>query len=666
MVELNHRDRTIKVKLVYYGPPVGGKTTNLQILHRAAAAKRRGDLISINSAQDRTILFDLLPLRTPGFRGFDLRLQVLAVPGQAMYSATRRLVLKGADSLVFVANSALDRWEENIQSFREMTQNLLQHRLDVEQMPLVLQYNKRDLPQVLEVEALDRALNTRRTDVIPAVAVRGEGVLETFGTALARTVQDLAQRYAILDVKEAAPARQWAEQALLDLFGKTRLGAEAGEAPSPAVDSTPPTATPGTHTVVRVAPPPMAPEEAAARTTGEQRASELVETYAEASAQLGRAMTELREERDAARQRHDDLRRTMTAAQELLSGQTLAAAIEPVLARMAQIADVDHASFWVPEPARPPRAAALFGLHGDPVLTSPAALRHVIENAARGNKPAFAFAAENPDLGKALDRPEGRFTALLAVPFRTSAGLQGLGVFYYGADTARPGPDTLEHLAEIPRSISVALELVATLDTVKAAERALELALAGRASLGGLEHLVSSLETLRDRLGEIRSRPDVPPWFAEHYVRLAPALGASLDDARSLLAFGRGEVRKDTVYLEDLLAELRTADVTVELEPAAETVVADAALLRVALRALADEMRSRAGANSAPLAIKVGVWTDGVRLTVRSERASPPEAPGSINAGLGLGLARRIAELHGGTLEDDETSGSLVMTLPLA
>ena len=616
--------------------------------------------------RDRTILFDLLPLRTPGFRGFDLRLQVLAVPGQAMYSATRRLVLKGADSLVFVANSALDRWEENIQSFREMTQNLLQHRLDVEQMPLVLQYNKRDLPQVLEVEALDRALNTRRTDVIPAVAVRGEGVLETFGTVLARTVQDLAQRYAILDVKEAAPARQWAEQALLDLFGKTRLGAEAGEAPSPAAASTPPTASTGTHTVVRVAPPPIAPEEAAARTTGEQRASELVETYAEASAQLGRAMTELREERDAARQRHDDLRRTMTAAQELLSGQTLAAAIEPVLARMAQIADVEHASFWVPEPARPPRAAALFGLHGDPVLTSPPALRHVIENAARGTKPAFAFAAENPDLGKALDRPEGRFTALLAVPFRTSAGLQGLGVFYYGADTARPGPDTLEHLAEIPRSLSVALELLATLTTVKAAERALELALAGRASLGGLEHLVSSLETLRDRLGEIRSRPDVPPWFAEHYVRLAPALGASLDDARSLLAFGRGEIRKDTVYLEDLLAELRTADVTVELEPAAETVNADAALLRVALRAVADEMRARAGANTAPLSIKVGAWTDGVRLSVRSTSAGAAEVPAPINAGLGLGLARRIAELHGGALEDEPASGTVVMTLPLA
>jgi len=671
MVELNHRERTIKVKLVYYGPPVGGKTTNLQILHRAAAAKRRGDLISINSAQDRTILFDLLPLRTPGFRGFDLRLQVLAVPGQAMYSATRKLVLKGADSLVFVANSALDRWEENIQSFREMTQNLMQHRLDVEQMPLVLQYNKRDLPQVLEVEALDRALNARRTDVIPAVAVRGEGVLETFGTILGRTVQDLAHRYAILDVKEAAPARQWAEQALVDLFGKTRLGAEPAEAPAPVSSALPPEAPPlpattGTYKVIRVAPAPAPAEDASRAAPADARASELAESYAEASAQLGVAMTELRDERDAARQRHDDLRRTMTAAQELLSGQTLDAAIDPVLSRMAQIAGVDHASFWVPQPARPPRAAVLFGLRADPVLASPRALRHVIENAARGTKPAFAFAAENRDLGSALEGPEARFTALLAVPFRTPAGLQGLGVFYYGADTARPGPDTLEHLAEIPRSLSVALELLATLTTVKAAERALELALAGRASLGGLEHLVSSVETLRDRLGEIRNRPDVPPWFAEHYVRLAPALGASLDDARSLLAFGRGEVRKDVVYLEDLLAELRTADVTVELEPAAETVNADAALLRVALRAVADEMRARAGANTAPLSIKVGAWTDGVRLSVRSTSAGAAEVPAPINAGLGLGLARRIAELHGGALEDEPASGTVVMTLPLA
>src|SRR5262245_30140843 len=97
MVDLNHRERAIRVKIVYYGPAVGGKTTNLQVLHQHAAVPRRGELVSISSAQDRTILFDLLPLKAPGFRGFDLRLQLLAVPGQAMYGATRRLVVKGAD-----------------------------------------------------------------------------------------------------------------------------------------------------------------------------------------------------------------------------------------------------------------------------------------------------------------------------------------------------------------------------------------------------------------------------------------------------------------------------------------------------------------------------------------------------------------------------------------
>src|SRR5260221_13091772 len=192
MVELNHRDRTIKVKIVYYGPPVGGKTTNLQVLHQHALAARRGEMISINSAQDRTILFDLLPLRTPGFRGFDLRLQILAVPGQAMYAATRRLVLKGADSLVFVANSAVDRWEENIQSYREMTQNLLTHHLDPSAMPLVFQYNKRDLPQVTEPEIMDGALNGRRAAAIPALGVPRRSRLQAFGAIQVMTGQELA------------------------------------------------------------------------------------------------------------------------------------------------------------------------------------------------------------------------------------------------------------------------------------------------------------------------------------------------------------------------------------------------------------------------------------------------------------------------------------------
>ncbi|MCG6923920.1 MAG: hypothetical protein LJF30_01145 [Acidobacteria bacterium] len=687
MVELNHRDRTIKVKMVYYGPALGGKTTNLQILHQRAEPSRRGEMISVNSAQDRTILFDLLPLKTPGFRGFDIRLQILAVPGQAMYAATRRLVLKGADSLVFVANSALDRWEENLQSFREMTQNLISHHLEPSQMPLVLQYNKRDLPQVLEVEALDRGLNARKTDALPAVAIRGEGVLETFIAALALTVQDLANRYAILDVKEGLPARQWAERTVRELFGTTALSFEPsppsprpastptpGRRPGPAVPA-PPASPPqsiggpaaggrSTHTVVRVAPP--APPEEAGRTAGttpEKRAGELAETYAEASAQLGAAMAEIRDERDRLRRSHQDLREAMEGARQILLGTPLETALEPVLACMARIAETTHAAFWVPQPGQPLRCAALLGLSADPILSSPAAVRAVIEQAGRGAQPKLVFASDNPDLGRALQAGDPPFVAVLGVPFRTPGGLQGLAVFHYGPDTARPGAGALEHLAEIPRALSAALELVATLQTVKAAERALELALAGSASIQGLEDLVRSVEELRDRLGEIRNKPDAPPWFVEQFTRLAPALRSALGDGRSLLAFSRGEIQRDSVFIEDLLAELHTPDVVSELDPRAETVSADSTLLRVALRAMADELRARAGGNTAALAIHTRADAERVRVSLRLQDPLPEGQQAQVtNAGLGLGLARRIAELHGGAF--DEAPAELAVTLP--
>ena len=201
-------------------------------------------MVSINSAQDRTILFDLLPLKAAGFRGFDLRVQLLAVPGQAMYAATRRLVLKGADALVFVANSATDRWEENIQSFREMTQNLLAHQLDPASLPLVLQYNKRDLPHVTAVEFMDRTLNARRIDVIQAVAVRGEGVLETFTAVLHRAMHDLATRYRIVETGRGQTLQEWTRQTVLGMFGTSALALEPHSLPMEAPGQPPAAAVP--------------------------------------------------------------------------------------------------------------------------------------------------------------------------------------------------------------------------------------------------------------------------------------------------------------------------------------------------------------------------------------------------------------------------------------
>jgi GAF domain-containing protein len=296
------------------------------------------------------------------------------------------------------------------------------------------------------------------------------------------------------------------------------------------------------------------------------------------------------------------------------------------------------------------------------VLPSAPAVRRVIEHAARGAQPKIAFAADHADLGRALAAAEQPFTAVFGVPFRTPGGVQGLAVFYYGPDTSRPGAEALEHLAEIPRALAAALELVATLQTVKAAERALELALAGSASLQGLEDVVRSVEELRDRLGEIRKKPDAPPWFVEQFTRLAPALAAALSDGRSLLAFSRGEIQRESVFIEDLLAELHTPDVVSELDPQAETVSADATLLRVALRAMADELRRRAGGHTAALAIRTRAEGEQVRVSLcLQEPPTDTQKSARKPPGLGLGLARRIAELHSGIFDDGGSELALVL-----
>jgi hypothetical protein len=377
------------------------------------------------------------------------------------------------------------------------------------------------------------------------------------------------------------------------------------------------------------------------------RANEsLVESYAEASSQLGAAITDLREERDLARRRLEDLQKTLSASQDILAGKPLESTLKGVLSRMADVTRVTQATFLLPQSGgRGLRAAALLGLQDDPLLLAAGALRHVLESAPL-DAPRLHDAAENLDLGQALDRGESSFAAVLTVPFRTPRGLQGLAVLYYTPDAVRPSPDTLAHLGEVSRALSASLELAATLETVRGAERALELALTGTASLRGLEDVVRSLVELRDRMGEMRHRPDAPPWFVEEFARLAPSLASALSVGRSLLAFSKGEIEREPILVEDLLAELRSDQVTVRIAPGAETVSGDPALLRVAIWTLLDHMRGMGG--NVPVEIRAEVGGGRLLLSV----GLPTHAAGTVSSppGLGLNLARKIAELHGGSL----------------
>jgi len=183
MALINQATKEIQLKIVYYGPPQGGKTTNLEKVHAEveAAPEAKGKLTSLATNSDRTLFFDFLPLETAVIRGFKTKFQLFTVPGQVIYNTTRQLVLRGVDGLVFVADSQYDKMEENVQTFANMIQNLETLNQNLDNIPYVLQYNKRDLPNAAPVNYLDFLLNNREVQVpsFASSAVKGDGVFET-------------------------------------------------------------------------------------------------------------------------------------------------------------------------------------------------------------------------------------------------------------------------------------------------------------------------------------------------------------------------------------------------------------------------------------------------------------------------------------------------------
>jgi hypothetical protein len=609
MVDIQLRERTVKVKLVYYGPAVGGKTTNLKVLHERALGSRRGQFVSVNSTQDRTILCDLLPLRSGGFRGYDLKLQLVAVPGQAMYSTTRRIVVRGADGVVFVANSASDRWHENLKSLQEMVSNLVTHRLDPTRIPLVFQYNKRDLPDVVPVEALSRVLNGRRAPEFAAVASRGEGVLETFSTILAHAMMETCRQYPALQLPPGQTVETWTAESIRAMFGCERFDPALDEILAPldsgqTEDSTAPLEVPRPlklqiPTLGELVAPGAAVVEGGS-------ADSLAESYAQASAELGLVVDDLREERDLARLRLDEVRRALELATEDPGDTDIQERVRRILRVFVKASGADGATLWLSY-GESGQVLSLPPLVADPLSRTVWGTTR-LEELRESAEPVLDEAQANPRLAEALRQGLPSFEAVAAVPLRSAERLLGLALLYFGPHAALPASEAMVHLGFLARVLTGPLEAFAAREAGSTADR---LRVLSRPSAAAVASLLARL----------------PPESA----------------------------RRQRLALSEVIAPLDAPGVSLVAEGGA-SVFGDAPLLRFALATLVRQCEAAALEHGRIPEVSIRVEEDpsGVQIRIagggKASVMSIPEA-GPDLADAELSVVHAIVALHGGVLE---------------
>ncbi len=230
MVQFDNESRQIKIKIVYYGPALGGKTTCLQAIHRRADPQRRTKLYSLNTSSDRTLFFDLLALNLGRIRGYQLMVQLYTVPGQVQYSATRKAVLSGVDGLVFVADSQASRLAENRESLEDLKSNLTVNGINMHDLPIVFLYNKQDLSPKIPIATFEENLNLKRRPSFGSVATTGEGVMESFASACEGTLAAVADRLGLRGNTQAIKKlRDQARAALRSLLNAEQPGTDAGD-----------------------------------------------------------------------------------------------------------------------------------------------------------------------------------------------------------------------------------------------------------------------------------------------------------------------------------------------------------------------------------------------------------------------------------------------------
>lgn len=192
---INYSSREINCKIVYYGPGLCGKTTNLQYVYKKTNPEQKGKLISLATESERTLFFDFLPLALGDIKGFKVRFHLYTVPGQVFYAASRKLILKGVDGVVFVADSQIERMEANMESIEDLKINLAEQGYHLEQLPFIIQYNKRDLPNIAPLEEMNTLLNPDGVPHFEAVAMTGQGVFETLKNVAKQVLFELKKHY---------------------------------------------------------------------------------------------------------------------------------------------------------------------------------------------------------------------------------------------------------------------------------------------------------------------------------------------------------------------------------------------------------------------------------------------------------------------------------------
>jgi signal transduction histidine kinase len=671
MAQWNHKDRTLHTKLVYYGPALGGKTTNLKALHRLTDPDARERLVAINTADDRTLFFDLLPFELGSLLGYKVAIKLYTVPGQVRYDATRRIVLAGADAVVFVADSVPDREQDNRQSWDNLRLNMRANRLDPAAVPILVQLNKRDLGGAAPAAAMERWFGLPEGAGHLAAATNGDGVLETL-IAASRAMVERLVAFAEPQTRRSFDTGELSDQLLRAFAPHVARRAAHGN---------------------RSGAPGAAPEPVVATS------QDVFESAVASSLDLGAQLADAHGRASRLGREADALRRLSDAVRETGTDFDRASVVRAALASATDVLGASSAALVGVDAERRPRIEAFHGRSFAPILGGPAGTALVVRLAVR-DVPTVV-----DDLAQELSAPERSaaegLRGAVAVPVEPR-GVSTLLLAMPAPDGAI-GPDDVRFLAMLAGHLATGLDKVkvhAELaaernrleETVRARTRALRKAYEDLRSadamkdrfLSNVSHemrtpltaIIGAASYLRDYDGERADRVEMAGTVLAAAHALERRVDALLRVAR--LETADASTLRATEPAEVLAEALRLAGepqgVSVRIDPRVEPFPADFERLGRAVANLVDNARKFGPAGGTievgvvPCALsRPGGTVRGVAIAVLDrgpglpegdvERAFKPfEQGGDIMTGkpqgVGLGLyeARAISRHHGGTL----------------